>query len=178
MRLKPVNLGFPHCSIGKLHGGSSFPLAPATFAVRAVQIEPDVHPRPVAIVSMSRISPRISNSIIHYCYYDISLEVASWLPDGKSSDQRAVSCGWRHEAWAVAVGSVFISSAMPGGNWMSRFSTESLPEMRRGRSRSRESSTSFSFACRESRFCLKIGVSNLVERLAAASSGGSRTAAS
>jgi glutamate formiminotransferase/formiminotetrahydrofolate cyclodeaminase len=34
-------------------------------------------PWPVAIVSMSRISPRISNSIIHSCYYEISLDVTN-----------------------------------------------------------------------------------------------------
>jgi len=43
MRLKPVYLGFTNCPIGKLHHGSSFSLAPATFAVRAVQIAPDVY---------------------------------------------------------------------------------------------------------------------------------------
>lgn len=43
MRFKPVYLGFADCPIGKLHGRSSFPLAPAAFAVRAVQISSDVH---------------------------------------------------------------------------------------------------------------------------------------
>jgi len=43
MRFKPVYLSFADCPIGKLHGCSSFPLAPAAFAVRAFQIAPDVH---------------------------------------------------------------------------------------------------------------------------------------
>jgi hypothetical protein len=44
MGFKPVYLGFADYSIGKLHGCSSFPFAPAPFAVRAFQIAPDVDP--------------------------------------------------------------------------------------------------------------------------------------
>jgi len=45
---------------------------------------------------------------------------------------------WRSPAYTTQLAaSFFISSIIPGGNWISRFSTESLPEMRRGRRRSR-----------------------------------------
>ena len=43
MRFKPVNLGFTDCPVGKLYSGSAFPLSPAAFAVRVVQIAPDVY---------------------------------------------------------------------------------------------------------------------------------------
>lgn len=43
MRFKPVNLGFTDGPVDKLYGGSAFPLPPATFAIRTVQIAPDVY---------------------------------------------------------------------------------------------------------------------------------------
>lgn len=43
MRFKPVNLGFTNGPVGKLDSGSAFPLPPATFAIRPVQIVPDVY---------------------------------------------------------------------------------------------------------------------------------------
>src|SRR5438552_10240870 len=54
----------------------------------------------------------------------------------------AATLGWRTKSrWDFQTAQIHLtasnSSAMPGGNWISRFSTESLPEMRRGRSRSR-----------------------------------------
>ena len=43
MRFKPVDLSFTNRSIRQLHGSFTFPLPPAAFAVRPVQIAPDVH---------------------------------------------------------------------------------------------------------------------------------------
>jgi hypothetical protein len=62
-------LSFVDCSVGKLHGCSSFPLTPAAFAVDASRWRLIYTPRPVAIVSIFLISPRISNFIVSYTVY-------------------------------------------------------------------------------------------------------------
>src|SRR2546426_8232836 len=57
----PVNLSLENCTIGQAHRGNALPFAPATLPIDFLQAGSSRIARPLAIVSLCLISPRILN---------------------------------------------------------------------------------------------------------------------